>query len=98
MRAPDVILGRPRGAAQQALAAPGVLERVYPHPGADIVEAQLLSAPTWDSALHAWDLARAIGADERLDAQLAADGSRLPDAGGAVASKPRGFRTTDRTD
>jgi uncharacterized protein (TIGR03086 family) len=54
-----------------AFAEPGAFERVIPHPsGIDMSPARLLGFRIGDYALHAWDLARAIGADETLDAAL----------------------------
>ena len=56
--------------ATQAVQAPGALERTVdlssgPTPAAEYVN-QLFA----DHLIHAWDLARAIGADERLDPEL----------------------------
>ncbi|MFI5618973.1 TIGR03086 family metal-binding protein [Streptomyces sp. NPDC051567] len=63
---------RASAAAHTALAAPGALERTVglsygPVPGSEYC-AQL----TVDCAVHAWDLSRAIGADERLPDDLVA--------------------------
>jgi uncharacterized protein (TIGR03086 family) len=57
----------------EALRQPGVLELTVHHPVGDIPGAQLLRFRVGDMTLHAWDLARAIGADERLDPELADD-------------------------
>ena len=56
--------------ATQAVQAPGALERTVdlssgPTPAAEYVN-QLFA----DHLIHAWDLARAVGADERLDPEL----------------------------
>jgi uncharacterized protein (TIGR03086 family) len=48
----------------------GALERIVHHPAGDRTGAELLSMRTLDSAVHAWDLARAIAADEILDADV----------------------------
>jgi len=56
----------------EALRTPGALERIVHHPAGDVSGAQLLSFRIGDLALHAWDLARAIGADETLDPELVA--------------------------
>lgn len=40
------------------------------HPMGDVTAAQLIGFRTGDLALHAWDLARAIGGDERLPDDL----------------------------
>jgi len=51
-----------------AFAEPGAFERMCPHPsGMFINGAQLFGFRVGDYALHGWDLARAIGADETLD-------------------------------
>jgi uncharacterized protein (TIGR03086 family) len=51
-----------------AFAEPGAFERMCAHPsGMDIPGSQLLGFRIGDYALHGWDLARAIGADETLD-------------------------------
>ena len=53
-----------------AFREPGALERVVQHPRMDMPGSLLLSFRTGDLAVHAWDLARAIGADEALDADV----------------------------
>jgi uncharacterized protein (TIGR03086 family) len=45
----------------------GVLDRVSRHVSGDRTGRELLSMRILDVAVHAWDLARAIGADEGLD-------------------------------
>lgn len=59
-------------ADQQAtdFAADGALERICAHPAGDFPGTVLLGFRIGDYALHAWDLARAIGADETLPAEL----------------------------
>lgn len=61
-------------AAEQAAAfrAPGALERTCEHPAGDISGARLLGFRVGDLTLHAWDLARAVGGDERLHPDLVA--------------------------
>ena len=51
---------------EDAFAEPGALERTCHHPVGDIPGSQLLGFRIGDLALHAWDLARAIGADDTL--------------------------------
>ncbi len=51
----------------EAFAAPGALERMVAHPAMSMPGAQLLGFRTTEYALHGWDLARAIGADDRID-------------------------------
>lgn len=48
-------------------AAPGGLEGTVSHPMGDIPRSQFIGFRIGDYATHAWDLARAIGADEELD-------------------------------
>jgi uncharacterized protein (TIGR03086 family) len=50
----------------------GALERVVHHAAGDRTGRELLSMRILDSAVHAWDLARAIGADETLDNDVVA--------------------------
>lgn len=54
-----------------AFSEPGALERTCAHPIGDIPGWQLLGFRVADLLMHAWDLARAIGADEELDADVA---------------------------
>jgi uncharacterized protein (TIGR03086 family) len=46
------------------------LERQWAHPFGDISGRRLLRGRAADVTFHTWDLARAIGADERLDERL----------------------------
>ena len=48
----------------------GALERTCAHPIGDIPAVQLFGFRVADHTLHAWDLARAIGADEQLDPEV----------------------------
>jgi uncharacterized protein (TIGR03086 family) len=68
----DPIEAFTRTAAEQAAAfrAPGVLEQVVHHPALDMSGMQLLDFRIGDNAIHEWDLARAIHADEALDLDL----------------------------
>jgi uncharacterized protein (TIGR03086 family) len=50
----------------------GALERVVHHAAGERTGHELLSMRVLDSAIHAWDLARAIGADEHLDHDVVA--------------------------
>lgn len=54
----------------EAFALPDVSERVFQHPAGDMPGAQVLRFRIGDLLVHRWDLARAIGADETLDAEL----------------------------
>jgi uncharacterized protein (TIGR03086 family) len=62
------------GAAEleAAFAAPGAMEGTVHHPAADMPGAQFIGFRVTDQLLHAWDLARAIGTDETLDADVVA--------------------------
>jgi uncharacterized protein (TIGR03086 family) len=54
-----------------AFAEPGAFDRRCPHPsGIDIPGAQLFGFRVGEYVLHGWDLARAIGADEKLDSAV----------------------------
>ncbi len=56
-----------------ALRQPGALEPIVHHPAGDVPGTQLLRFRIGDMTLHAWDLARAIGADDQLDLELVED-------------------------
>jgi uncharacterized protein (TIGR03086 family) len=91
-----------RSVAAQAAAfrEPGALDQIVHHPAFDMPATQLLEFRIGDLLIHAWDLARAIGADETLDPEvvdavwesLAPLASALPASGafGAGASSALG--------
>lgn len=55
-------------------AAPGALDRTVTHPVmGEIPCLQFLGMRVGDASLHAWDLSRAIGADESLHPELVAE-------------------------
>lgn len=58
------------GAQLDAFAQPDIAGRVFQHPAGDMPGAQVLRFRVGDLLVHRWDLARAIGADETLDADL----------------------------
>ncbi len=67
----------PVGAIDAALAAQleafsrsDISTHVFQHPAGDMPGAQVLRFRVGDLIVHQWDLARAIGADETLDAEL----------------------------
>lgn len=60
-------------AAQQAFAAPGALRRSVELSYGRRPAEGYCQEMTMDLTVHAWDLARAIGADEQLDAELVSD-------------------------
>lgn len=57
-------------AATVAAGEEGVMERVVHVSYGDIPGREYLSQVTTDHAIHSWDLARAVGGDERLDPGL----------------------------
>lgn len=56
----------------RAFAAPGALDSVLDYPLGKVTGRQALAVRTTDAVIHTWDLARAIGGDDRLDAGLVA--------------------------
>jgi uncharacterized protein (TIGR03086 family) len=61
-----------RAAAVKALRQPGVLERTMPGRAGDVPVEMALMPRLSDLILHSWDLARATGGDEAVDADTAA--------------------------
>lgn len=59
-------------AGEEALRAEGVLDMVVPGPMGERPVGQSMGIPTMDLLVHTWDLARAIGADETLPADMVA--------------------------
>lgn len=59
-------------ACAEAFAQPDVLQRVLDYPMGRVLGEQALAIRTADSIVHTWDLARAIGADEKLEPGLVA--------------------------
>jgi uncharacterized protein (TIGR03086 family) len=58
-------------AARDALDQPGVLDRTVHLSYGDETATEYLTQLVTDLAVHGWDLARAIGADEQIDPELA---------------------------
>jgi uncharacterized protein (TIGR03086 family) len=58
------------GSSVRAISAPGVAERTVHVSFGDIPGDDYVAQLVIDHTVHAWDLARAIGADERLDPDL----------------------------
>ncbi|GAA2975049.1 TIGR03086 family metal-binding protein [Actinokineospora diospyrosa] len=67
---PVVVFAAAGEALDRAAAVDGVLERVVPHPMGPVPGHQAVSFRVAEYLVHAWDLARALGVDERLDAGL----------------------------
>ena len=61
---------RASAAAVAAVGETGVLDRTVHVSFGDIPGHEYVSQLTCDHVIHAWDLARAVGADERLDPEL----------------------------
>ncbi|MFD8546671.1 TIGR03086 family metal-binding protein [Streptomyces sp. NPDC059649] len=55
-----------------AFGRPGAMERLLDYPLGQVTGRQALAVRLTDSAVHTWDLARAIGDDETLDEALVA--------------------------
>jgi uncharacterized protein (TIGR03086 family) len=71
----DDVLGElRRSAAAQldAFAANGAFTRICQHPRGEVTGAEFAGYRLGDLTVHAWDLARARGGDERLDERLVA--------------------------
>jgi uncharacterized protein (TIGR03086 family) len=75
--ASDTLADDPLGAFNSSAAAlgaalrkPGALDLPCAHPLGDMIGLNLLRGRPGDVAVHSWDLARAIGADEHLDPSL----------------------------
>lgn len=63
-----------------AIREPGALARTAQHPAGERTGAQLLEMRVLDVAVHTWDLARSVGADESLDPDLVAFALALQDS------------------
>ena len=59
-------------ACAEAFAAPGAFDRTLDHPLGQLIGRQALAVRTTDTVIHTWDLARAVGDDDTLDAGLVA--------------------------
>lgn len=58
------------GDQRNAFNTDAVLDRRIDHPLGEITGSQFLEFRVFDITLHAWDLARSIGADDQLDSEL----------------------------
>jgi uncharacterized protein (TIGR03086 family) len=59
-------------ACADAFAEPGAFQHMLDHPLGRLLGRQALAVRTTDTTIHTWDLARAVGADETLNADLVA--------------------------
>jgi uncharacterized protein (TIGR03086 family) len=59
-------------AQRQCFRGAGALDAVVDHSARSITGAEFLAMRVFDVTVHAWDLARATGGDERVDEGLAA--------------------------
>ena len=71
---PDPVDAYTRSAQQcrDAFARPGALRQQLDYPLGPVTARQALAVRTADIAVHTWDLAQTLGADDRLDSELAA--------------------------
>jgi hypothetical protein len=73
------------------------LQRILDYPLGRVTGQQALAVRTTDSAIHAWDLARAIGADDALDTGLVSwISSELSQIYAGLAETPTAVQTTHR--
>jgi len=80
-----------------AYSEPGALDRVVDHPSGKLVGRQAIAVRTADTVIHTWDLARAIGADDSLDAALIDWIARdIHDIYSGMAETPVSAQTTHR--
>jgi uncharacterized protein (TIGR03086 family) len=104
MRDVDALGGDPVGAyarsvrdCAEAFGRPGALELTVDYPLGRISGRQALAVRATDTAIHTWDLARAIGADENLDAGLVAwIDENLEDIYAGLPEMPTATETTHR--
>lgn len=67
---PVMAFAEASGAMAAAFAAPGALDRTVAHPAMEMPGSQLLGFRIGEYGLHGWDLARAIGVDDTIDADV----------------------------
>lgn len=84
-------------ACAEAFAAPGALDRTLDHPLGQLVGRRALAVRTTDTVVHTWDLARAVGDDDRLDPDLVAwIDAHLHEIYAGMAESPVAASTTHR--
>ncbi|MET7300750.1 TIGR03086 family metal-binding protein [Embleya sp. NPDC005575] len=80
-----------------AFGQPGALERVLDYPLGRVSGQQAIAVRTTDSVIHTWDLARAIGVDDALDAGLVGwIDSHLDEIYAGLMETPIAVETTNR--
>jgi len=80
-----------------AFAEPGAFQHMLDHPLGRLLGRQALAVRTTDTAIHTWDLARALGADETLNAGLVAwIDEYLLEIYAGMAEMPTSAQTTHR--
>ena len=80
-----------------AFAQSGALQRVLDYPLGQVTGQQALAVRTTDSTIHTWDLARAIGADDRLNGDLVGwINDHLDDIYAGLAETPTSTETSHR--
>lgn len=84
-------------ACADAFTATGAFQRVLDYPLGKVTGRQALAVRTTDTAVHTWDLARAVGADEQLDTGLVAwINDFLEEIYAGLAEAPTAAETTHR--
>jgi uncharacterized protein (TIGR03086 family) len=104
LRDADALGADPAGAYRRsveecagAFASPGALERILDYPLGKVTGRQALAVRTTDATIHTWDLARAVGADDRLNFGLVAwIDDHLEDIYAGLAETPVAVDTTHR--
>jgi uncharacterized protein (TIGR03086 family) len=81
----------------EAFAVPGAFQRIVDYPLGKVTGCQALAVRTTDTAIHTWDLARALGVDDDLDSGLVTwiDDS-LEDIYAGLAETPTAVESTHR--
>lgn len=80
-----------------AFAVPGALQGILDYPLGQVTGERALAVRTTDSAIHTWDLARAVGADDNLDPSLVAwIDDQLEAIYAGLAETPTAVETTHR--
>jgi uncharacterized protein (TIGR03086 family) len=100
----DALGADPHGAYERsvrecsaAFARPGALDLVLDYPLGRVTGRQALAVRTTDTLIHTWDLARALGVDDTLDADLVAwAGAHLDEIYRGLAETPADPATTHR--